>query len=258
MHEKLPKSVPSTSEEGVTQISSSSSLQLEVSKENTINHPVLSAKSLGRQVQNRWVWQGLNFELYPGEGLGIAGPSGAGKSLLLRAIAGLDPVQAGKITFADQPLASWSMPHYRSMVIYLHQRPAIMEGTVEENFRQVYTLRSHRDKVYNRHKILEYLEILGRRADFLERHSSALSGGEAQIVAFLRVLQLQPQILLFDEPTASLDAQTTQCFEDLVKTWLTKQPKRAYLWTSHDPVQLTRVINRSITISSDQEISDGK
>ncbi|NEO98558.1 MAG: ATP-binding cassette domain-containing protein [Symploca sp. SIO2E9] len=248
MHEKLPKSVPSTSEEGVTQISSSSSLQLEVSKENTINHPIISAKSLGRRVQNRWVWQNFSLELHSGEGLGVVGPSGVGKSLLLRAIAGLDPIQAGEITFGGQPFTSLSMPYYRSLVVYLHQRPAIREGTVEENLQQVYKLRCHQDKVYDRQQILDYLKILGRSANFLEQHSSALSGGEAQIVAFLRGLQLQPQIFLFDEPTSSLDGKTTNDFEALVKTWLHQDQKRAYLWTSHDPVQLERVTDRSITM----------
>jgi len=220
--------------------------------ESAANDPLLSGKGLGRQAQDQWIWENVNFELHSGEGLAVVGPSGAGKSLLLRAIAGLDPIQAGDITFNGKPLASWSMPQYRTFVVYLHQRPAIIEGNVEENLQQVYKLHLHRDKVYNRQQILNYLDILGRPANFLERHSSALSGGESQIVAFLRALQVQPQIFLLDEPTASLDAQTTYCFETLVKTWLTEDQKRAYLWTSHDPAQLERVTNRSITLSGNR------
>jgi putative ABC transport system ATP-binding protein len=188
-----------------------------IATKDTVNSPLLLVEGLGRQVQNRWVWQDISFELQPGERLAVTGPSGAGKSLLLRAIANLDSIQAGQITFNGQPLTSWSMQRYRTHVIYLHQRPAIWEGTVESNLQQVYKLASHRDKRYDRQQILNYLAVLGRSADFLKRSS----------------------------------ARATHNFESLVNTWLTENPKRAYLWTSHDPAQLERVTNRSITVSGE-------
>ncbi|MBD2604034.1 ATP-binding cassette domain-containing protein [Scytonema hofmannii FACHB-248] len=96
----------------------------------------------------------------------MVGPSGAGKSLLLRSLAGLDPIQEGQIVFKDQVLEKWFMPRYRAKVIYLHQRPALLEGTVESNLQYVYKLSVHRAQVYDRKRILDYLELLrdGRRA----------------------------------------------------------------------------------------------
>ena len=65
-------------------------------------HQFLSVAELGRQVQNRWIWQGVSFELHPGERLAVIGASGTGKSLLLRALAGLDSVQKGQIIFKEK------------------------------------------------------------------------------------------------------------------------------------------------------------
>lgn len=219
-----------------------------IAVDRSTNSPLLSIERLGRQIQNRWIWQGISFEVWPGDRLAAIGASGTGKSLLLRAIAGLDPVQQGRIVFGGRSLESWYMPLYRSHIVYLHQRPALLEGSVEENLQYIYKLAGHRDQVYNREQILGYLDLLGRTADFLERPSAALSGGEAQIVAFLRALQLSPCILLLDEPTASLDPETAHCLESLVDVWQAEDSTRAYLWTSHNPTQIQRMTNRQIAL----------
>ncbi|MBD2561144.1 MULTISPECIES: ABC transporter ATP-binding protein [Nostoc] len=218
-------------------------------KTPAFDSPILSVKNLGRQIQNRWLWQDLNFELYSGERVAVLGVSGSGKSLLLRVLAGLDTAQSGQIIFGGKSINSHFLPHYRSQIIYLHQRPALWEGTVEENLKQVYRLTTHRHKVYNRQLILEYLHLLHRDADFLQRPVSAISGGEGQIVAFLRALQLSPRVLLLDEPTASLDGSTANSLEALIAAWLHDDPERAYLWTSHDPHQLQRLTTRQITLN---------
>jgi putative ABC transport system ATP-binding protein len=209
---------------------------------------ILSVENIGCRVQQKWLWRDLTFQLYPGDCLGLVGVSGVGKSMLLRTIAGLESLDTGRISFLGKSLDSWSMPDYRAKIIYLHQRPALLEGTVEENLQYVYKLANHRDKVYDRQKILDYLSLLGKSVDFLQLQSSTLSGGESQIVAFLRALQLSPSILLLDEPTASLDGETAHSLEILVQAWLLATSDRAYLWTSHDPNQIARVTNRLITL----------
>jgi putative ABC transport system ATP-binding protein len=211
--------------------------------------PLLSVTGLGRKVQGRWIWQNVSFEVFQGDRVAVVGASGAGKSLLLRALAGLDPAQAGRITFEGQPIERRFMPRYRAQVIYVHQRPALIEGTVEENIQQVYRWSVHHERAYDRERVLHYLTLLGRTEDFLQRPSGVLSGGEAQIVAFLRALQLSPYILLLDEPTASLDAETAQRLEALVQVWLAESSQRAYLWTSHDPTQIHRITDRQITLT---------
>ncbi|NDJ17289.1 ABC transporter ATP-binding protein [Myxacorys almedinensis] len=208
--------------------------------------PLLSIQRLSRRIQSGWIWQDIDFEVWAGDRIAVVGPSGGGKSLLLRAIAGLDSVQAGQIVFDGKPLTQWFLPRYRTQVLYLHQRPALLEGTVEMNLRSVYQFAAHQDKTYDRQPILNDLKQFGRTDAFLERPIAALSGGEAQIVAFLRALQLAPDVLLLDEPTASLDAETATQLEALVERWHATNPHRAYLWVSHDPQQVARISDRQI------------
>ncbi len=210
--------------------------------------PLLSALQIGRKIERRWIWRDLNFELFSGDRLAIVGPSGVGKSLLLRAIAGLDAIQVGQIIFQRQSLSTLSMPQYRAQVIYLHQRPALIEGTVEFNLQQVYRLAIHRQKTYSRELILQYLAPLKRDADFLLCPVEGLSGGEAQIVACLRALQLASQVLLLDEPTASMDEATAQQIEALVGLWQQEDSSRSCIWTSHNVSQLERVTDRSVSL----------
>jgi putative ABC transport system ATP-binding protein len=93
----------------------------------------LSAINLGRKIQSRWVWRGVNLVLSPGMCLGLVGATGTGKTLLMRALAGLDPINEGEIKLGNRSLTQCYIPQYRSLVIYLHQRSVLLEGTVETN-----------------------------------------------------------------------------------------------------------------------------
>ena len=99
----------------------------------------------------------------------------------------------------------------------------------------------------------------------LNRPARELSGGEAQVVAIFRALQLDPQVLLLDEPTASMDAELTKLMEELLEKWrkcsaeifpaLTgQQDQRAWIWVSHNPEQLTRMCGQTYSLDAD----DGK
>lgn len=103
----------------------------------------LSAINIGRKINSRWVWRGVNLVLSPGVCLGLEGATGTGKTLLLRTLAGLDSVDEGEIKLGNRLLNQYYMPEYRSLVIYLHQRPVLLEGTVETNLKSVYNLSIH-------------------------------------------------------------------------------------------------------------------
>lgn len=212
---------------------------------------MLTVEQLGCRVGQRWLWRGVNFSLEPQIRLGLVGPSGSGKTLLLRSLVQLDGIGEGRVSFEGKPLSAWFLPLYRTRVIYLPQRPVLFEGTVEENLQMLFQLAVHQKRCYERDRILDYLECLNRSAGFLDQAAPRLSGGEAQILGLLRALQLEPQVLLLDEPTASLDPESTARVEALLGDWLRAEPNRACVWTSHDAAQIERVTDRQFDLAND-------
>ncbi len=184
--------------------------------------PVILVNGIGRRDPkgDAWLIRNISFVLDFGDRLGVVGPSGSGKTVLLRAIALLDPLDAGSIQWQGRPVRGEGVPAYRKHAIYLHQRPALWDGTVEDNLRFPYTLTARAGESFNREHAVELLHELGREPAFLAKSSRELSGGEAQLVALVRAVQLEPVVLLLDEPTASLDAATTQAVEGLLDRWL--------------------------------------
>jgi len=219
-----------------------------LSKDNLL----LRAAGIGRRAPDSggWLLQDISFDICAGERLAIVGPSGSGKSLLLRALALLDAIDAGEIELRAKPAAVSSVPDHRRDVIYLHQRPALFEGTVEWNLQKPFSLKIHRrNRRYDRGRVLELLRAVGRDDSFLRKTNGQLSGGEAQITALIRAIQLEPSILLLDEPTAALDQETAAAAERLVNDWLRQLPHgRAMVLVSHDSSQARRMSDRILRI----------
>lgn len=208
---------------------------------------LLEARGVGRLrgADGGWLLEDVSLSLRAGDRLGLAGPSGGGKTLLLRALALLDPVDTGAILWRGQPVRAADIPNFRRQAIYLHQRPALFEGSVEDNLRLPFTLQVYRNRSFDRARVLGLLASLGRDTTFLAKAHGDLSGGESQVVGLVRVLQLDPTVLLLDEPTAALDPATARAAEALVERWRDQAPAaRAYVWVSHDSEQGRRVTAR--------------
>ena len=198
-----------------------------------------------------WLIKDVRLSLASGERLGLVGPSGAGKTVLLRALALLDPLDSGRILWHASAVSGEAVPIYRKQVIYLHQRPALFDGSVEDNLRLPFGLKAHRGRQFDRRRVLDLLAELSRDAEFLSKPSRRLSGGESQLVALFRAVQLEPTILLLDEPTASLDPNTGEAVERMIEKWLAEKRPRALVWVSHDPEQTQRMTTRQIRLRGD-------
>lgn len=210
----------------------------------------LQAIDVGRRTPgaDRWLLRDVSLTVVGGERVAVVGPNGAGKSLLLRALALLDPLDAGEVRWEDAPVTDADVPTFRRRVLYLAQRPALLDDTVESDLKRPFRLAVARGG-YERDRVMALLEPLGRDAAFLAKPTAEVSGGEAQIAAFVRALQLDPTILLLDEPTAALDSDATAALERLVDRWVEGGPReRAFVWVSHDPSQANRVAGRTVRL----------
>lgn len=212
---------------------------------------LIEADAIGRRDRKSkaegWLFRGISLVVQPGDRLGVLGPSGAGKTVLLRALARLDPLDEGTLRSGGQEVRGDAVPEYRRRVMYLHQRPALLEGSVEENLRYPFSLKVHREQSFDPARAEGLLTRLGREPGFLAKSARDLSGGESQLVGLVRALLLDPAVLLLDEPTASLDAAAARAAEEVLEEWLADAPEsRALVWVSHNPDQARRMTGRRI------------
>lgn len=212
---------------------------------------MLEVTGLRRLGGERVLLDDVSLSIRGGDRIAIVGPTGSGKTLLLRSLAKLDLLDAGEIQWQGTPVRGNGIPRFRSQVIYLHQRPTLIEGAVVDNLRQPFSLRVHQDLQFNRERIVRLLLSLGRDDSFLLKQQRDLSGGESQLTSLLRAIQLNPSILLLDEPTAALDTAAAIMVESLVTTWLDEMPMtRAMVWVTHDYPQALRVADRVLEMNA--------
>jgi tungstate transport system ATP-binding protein len=152
------------------------------------------------------------LEIPAGSIVGAIGPNGSGKSTFLRLAAFVEKPTAGEIAYNGKPAAPFA-PEVRHKVSLMPQEPFLMKRSVSNNVAYGLRVRKDRDRLEERiHAALAWVGLDAK--DFAGRPSYALSGGEAQRVALAARLILKPDVLLLDEPTASIDALSAQLIKD--------------------------------------------
>jgi NitT/TauT family transport system ATP-binding protein len=154
----------------------------------------------------------LSFEVAENEFVCIVGPSGCGKTTLLRCVSGLMAPTGGQVALRDQPVTD--PPPNMALVFQDYSRSLFPWLTVRQNV-QLPLRRKSIDKAEAARLVEEAVDAVGLTR-FLDAYPWELSGGMQQRVAIARALAYQPEILLMDEPFASVDAQTRGDLEDLV------------------------------------------
>lgn len=169
----------------------------------------------------------------------VIGPSGAGKSTLLRLCNRLEVASAGTVRYRGDDVSTCDPLVLRRRVGMVFQRPTLFAGTVADNLLVA-------DPGANDAACVAVLDRVGLGAPFLARTADDLSGGEAQRACLARTLLTEPDVLLMDEPTSSLDPSATRVLERLA-TGLAADGVPV-LWVTHDLAQAERIADRTVVL----------
>jgi len=202
----------------------------------------------------------LNLDLQlPSEGItAIFGPSGSGKTTLLRAVAGLETNAQGRIQIGTHIWQDTSqgicLPTWQRPLGYVFQESSLLPhlSVVENlNFGLKRALKSAGIAVSDAQRALQASVELLSIGSLLQRRPQELSGGERQRVAIARAIAMQPQLLLMDEPLASLDAARRQ----EIFPWLAKlrdELKMPMLYVTHSAEEVTRLADHLVVLDQGQ------
>lgn len=199
----------------------------------------------------------VDLILGEGEFVTLAGPSGSGKTTLLNVSAGLDRPTEGRVKLGDYDLGEMSRSqlaelrlHSVGFVFQAHNLVPVL--TAEENAEFVLLLRGLA-REERRRRVRGILEEVGLKG-LEKRRPSELSGGQQQRVAVARAIAAEPDLVLADEPTASLDSETAFALLDVMER-LNRERGTTFLFSTHDPRVMKRA-NRIIRLLDGQIQSD--
>lgn len=206
----------------------------------------------------------VSFKIKKGETLGILGESGSGKSTLGRLILRLIEPSSGKIYFNGTEITALKkkeLTKFRKKIQIIFQHP---ESALNPRMRlydsMAEPLRIHKitkTKSDEKAKIRELLETVNLQEELLKRYPNQLSGGQIQRVVIARVLALEPEFIVADEPTSMLDVSIQAQILKLMKD-LQKKNGISYLFISHDPEVVVHMASRIGVIKRGEMVEIGK
>lgn len=190
----------------------------------------------------------VSFEVARHEIVALIGPSGCGKSTILRAIAGLEPLEAGTVRWAGQDLRGVP-PHKRDFGLLFQEGQLFAHMSVGKNI--AYGLAAHGlPKGAQRARVAELLETVGLPG-YDDRAITQLSGGERQRVALARSLAPEPRLLMLDEPLSALDRELRDRLASDLARMLRATGTTAILVT-HDQGEADTIADRILPMRAGQ------
>jgi len=219
------------------------------------NNYLYQLNDISRNIQGVQILDGISLNIQSGEFLALLGPSGSGKTSLLRLFNGLDSPTAGTLDYHGKRIEGWDIGLLRQQVGMVFQEPVVVAGSVRDNL-----IICHRweksIKPVSDLDLLATLDKVGLQSIDLQMDARSLSGGEKQRLALARVLLNQPQVLLLDEPTASLDHNLAHRIIRRVAE-LHREMNLTCIMVSHDPTLVRRFAERVVFLHEGQIAEDG-
>ncbi len=213
-------------------------------------------KSFGAQK----VLNGIDLAVKQGETLSILGRSGTGKSVLLRLIIGLQKPDAGSINVNGQDVTTLSadeLNKVRMKIGFLFQQAALYDSlNVQDNVAFPLRRHNHHSAEEIRGRAEELLNQVGMKQEHWKKMPSQISGGMQKRVGLARALALDPEILLFDEPSAGLDPITAGEIDELILE-MQKQHKTTSIVVTHDLHSAKAISNHIALLHQGNLLVDG-
>jgi len=201
----------------------------------------------------------VDLKVEPGEVVAVLGPNGAGKTSILRGLAGLLPLDVGRVALdgvvLEEPVASVFVPSERRPIGMVFQDYLLFPHlTVVDNI--AFGLRSRgTPRPAATATARQWLERVGLAGE-AERKPGSLSGGQAQRVALARALATNPALLLLDEPMAALDASTRVELRRDLRRHL-ESVRGVRLLVTHDPVEAMAMADRLVILEHGRVLQSG-
>jgi putative ABC transport system ATP-binding protein len=190
-------------------------------------------------VEGRWRLRDITGSI-PAVGVtALVGPSGSGKSTLLRCCNRLEVPSEGVVRFRGDDVAGLDVLRLRRRVAMVFQRPTPFPGTCRENLQVAQPALDDR-----RSRAL--LERVRLGPEFLDRQATELSGGEAQRLCLARSLAVEPEVVLMDEVTSSVDPAGRRALELLARSLA--DSGIPIVWVTHDLAQARRLADTTLVI----------
>ena len=212
----------------------------------------LCVENLSYVVEDQRILANVSFDIKAGERVAVFGPSGAGKSTLIRLLNRLDEPTSGTVYIRGQDYRQIPPRRLRRRLGLVMQQPYLFPGTVADNLR--FGPKAHGEALSDARieALLKGVDLEG----LAEREVSTLSGGEAQRVNLARTLANEPEVLLLDEPTSSLDEESRHEVESTILSVLDAQGVTCLL-VSHDREQVQRMAERLLFMKDGRISADG-
>ena len=219
-----------------------------------MNETVINIEHLKKSFGNKTVLNDINLKVSKGENVVTLGKSGTGKSVTLQCLIGLLPPDSGKIEIFGKDISALTeneMTQLRKRIGFLFQSGALYDSmSVRENLqfplKRIFKLKQDEidEAAYNR------LQEVGLE-DAIDKMPSELSGGMRKRVALARTLILNPEIVLYDEPTTGLDPATSREISDLIRD-IQKLHNISSIIVTHD-MECVKITSDRIYILKDGE-----
>jgi len=209
--------------------------------------PVIEFIDVGKSFGDNTVYDHMDLSVMPGETLTIIGGSGQGKSVCLKMMIGLLRVDAGAVKVAGKDVAKMNaegLRQVRRRVAYVFHGGALFDSmSVLDNLG--YALREHTDQddatILERAKVC--LDMVAMPAELLHMMPANLSGGQRKRVALARSIAIEPEVILYDEPTTGLDPRNVTRIGDMIKK-LQKELRVTSVVVTHDMPTARKVSDR--------------